>query len=79
MAVEQFEKSVEETFQRLVKKVLDENAIHYQYEATKTDLVKFQSEINAGVEELLQAQAQLHFNVVEATTVQEWDKTIQKN
>jgi hypothetical protein len=42
-------------------------------------LIKFPSEINAGVEELLQAQAQLHFNVVEATTVQEWDKTIQKN
>jgi len=78
-ALDHFKKSADETFQSMVKKVFDEDAAHYQYEVSQTDLIKFQSEINTGVEELLKALAQLHFKLLEATTEQEWKKLHKKN
>jgi hypothetical protein len=78
-ALDHFKKSADGTFQSMVKKVFDEDSPHYQYEASQTDLIKFQSEINSGVEELLKTLAQLHFKLLEATTEQEWEKLHKKN
>jgi len=78
-ALDHFKKSSDEVFQSMVKKVFDEDAAHYQYEASQTDLIEFQSEINTGVEELLKTLAQLHFKLLEATTEQEWKKLRKKN
>lgn len=77
-ALEHFKTSSQETFQGMVTKMLDQDAIHYQFRASGDDLVEFQNEINSGIRSLLEAQARLHFELVDATSEQEWNKLYKK-
>lgn len=77
-ALEHFKASSQEIFQGMVTKMLDQDAIHYQYRASGDDLEELQEEINSGIRTLLEAQAKLHFELAEATTEQEWNQLHKK-
>ena len=77
-AVEYFTASFRDTFRGMVTKMLDQEAIHYQYRASGDDLEELQEEINSGIRTLLEAQAKLHFELAEATTEQEWNQLHKK-
>ena len=78
LAINEFQSSINETFQELTNLVLDEDAPQFQYEASQEDLVEFQNEVDEGVKDLLQQKADLHFKLVAATTAEEWKKLYKK-
>lgn len=78
MAMNEFQKSIEETYQNILKEILNENSVQYKYGASKTELTKFQSDINNEMGKVLKSNAQLHFSIVKTTTEEEWKKLHKK-